>query len=353
MHRKGNETTEYGKTKIKRPWWAFILVYVLFLALNVGNGRGAWDMFFGRLGLRSSWIEKALTLGASTYSRSIWTFWPNLTRYIYPFVGFVFSLFPALAFFFIIRKKKIPAIVFAAIFVVLSLLQVIAQSKNSAVYGLCWGLEFALAVCLLLYAILGKSRKVFQVATLVLVALGFIAYVLLMFTEFGFMRGVEWCSNRYFMRHNALELLAHSGRFLLLNNRGIGTALYPLSRVLMLAFGAVGFLMCKEKQAALQSAAHGKPKKLRKAILLSVFFGRFGVDRFYLGYVVSGILKLLTFGGMGVWTVIDVIRISTSSLRPRNGLPWYDKNHPYIPPQPAAPLSPPEDEAETNPTETQ
>jgi TM2 domain-containing membrane protein YozV len=57
------------------------------------------------------------------------------------------------------------------------------------------------------------------------------------------------------------------------------------------------------------------------ALLLSIFLGSLGVDRFYMGYVGLGILKLLTAGGCGIWWLIDVILIATKSLRDANGQP--------------------------------
>ena len=55
------------------------------------------------------------------------------------------------------------------------------------------------------------------------------------------------------------------------------------------------------------------------ALLLAVFVGGLGVDRFYLGYTGLGVLKLVTFGGLGIWWLIDLILIATRSLGPADG----------------------------------
>ena len=57
------------------------------------------------------------------------------------------------------------------------------------------------------------------------------------------------------------------------------------------------------------------------AMLLSLFVGWFGIDRFYLGYTGLGILKLITLGLCGIWWVIDIILLATNRLNDANGLP--------------------------------
>uniref|UniRef100_A0A914XCG8 TM2 domain-containing protein n=1 Tax=Plectus sambesii TaxID=2011161 RepID=A0A914XCG8_9BILA len=59
--------------------------------------------------------------------------------------------------------------------------------------------------------------------------------------------------------------------------------------------------------------------KWSTAFLLSVTLGGFGVDRFYLGLWKSGIGKLFSFGGLGVWTLVDVVLIGTGYIGPADG----------------------------------
>lgn len=46
-------------------------------------------------------------------------------------------------------------------------------------------------------------------------------------------------------------------------------------------------------------------------LIMSIFFGSLGVDRFIMGKVGTGILKLITLGGCGIWWLIDLILIAT------------------------------------------
>lgn len=56
-------------------------------------------------------------------------------------------------------------------------------------------------------------------------------------------------------------------------------------------------------------------------LVLSIFLGGLGLDRFYLGHVGLGFLKLITFGGFGIWWLIDIILIASKNVKDSNGLP--------------------------------
>ena len=61
------------------------------------------------------------------------------------------------------------------------------------------------------------------------------------------------------------------------------------------------------------------------AFLLSLFVGGLGADWFYLsvgngGYIAAGVFKLLTLGGIGIWWLVDWIRILTNSFLDGQGV---------------------------------
>jgi len=56
-------------------------------------------------------------------------------------------------------------------------------------------------------------------------------------------------------------------------------------------------------------------------LMLSIFVGKFGIDRFYLGKIGTGVLKLITFGGFGIWWLIDIILIVTDNMKDAEGKP--------------------------------
>jgi TM2 domain-containing membrane protein YozV len=56
-------------------------------------------------------------------------------------------------------------------------------------------------------------------------------------------------------------------------------------------------------------------------ILLCFFLGAMGVHRFYAGKIGTGLLQLVTLGGLGVWTLVDFIMIVTGNFKDGEGLP--------------------------------
>ncbi|MCL2220230.1 MAG: TM2 domain-containing protein [Chitinispirillia bacterium] len=54
-------------------------------------------------------------------------------------------------------------------------------------------------------------------------------------------------------------------------------------------------------------------------LLLSIFLGIFGIDRFYAGRIGTGILKLITGSFCGVWWIIDLVLILTDKFKDSRG----------------------------------
>ena len=57
-------------------------------------------------------------------------------------------------------------------------------------------------------------------------------------------------------------------------------------------------------------------------LLYSLLLGFLGVDRFCLGWTGTGVGKLLTLGGLGVWWIVDIILLIAGVLKPEDGSNW-------------------------------
>jgi len=54
-------------------------------------------------------------------------------------------------------------------------------------------------------------------------------------------------------------------------------------------------------------------------MLLCLFFGMFGLHRFYLGKIGTGLLMLFTAGGAGIWVFIDFIVAAAGIMKDKEG----------------------------------
>ncbi|HTD03517.1 TM2 domain-containing protein [Undibacterium sp.] len=60
-------------------------------------------------------------------------------------------------------------------------------------------------------------------------------------------------------------------------------------------------------------------KRILPAAILCFFLGFLGVHRFYVGKIGTGVLQLVTFGGFGIWVLIDFIMIVIGSFCDKEG----------------------------------
>ena len=76
-------------------------------------------------------------------------------------------------------------------------------------------------------------------------------------------------------------------------------------------------------------AGTGQPGREAKdwltTLLLNIFLGCLGIHRFYTGNTGIGICQLLTFGGCGIWALVDFILILTDTYRDGQGNKLYRK----------------------------
>jgi hypothetical protein len=57
-------------------------------------------------------------------------------------------------------------------------------------------------------------------------------------------------------------------------------------------------------------------KSQQTTLILCALVGGIGVHRYYLGDIWQGVVQTVTLGGLGIWSLIDLIRICTGDLGP-------------------------------------
>jgi hypothetical protein len=65
--------------------------------------------------------------------------------------------------------------------------------------------------------------------------------------------------------------------------------------------------------------AGGKSQGTALLLFIPCLVGIHGIPRFYMGYTWQGVVQLLTFGGLLIWSIIDLVRIANGDLKPKNG----------------------------------
>lgn len=63
------------------------------------------------------------------------------------------------------------------------------------------------------------------------------------------------------------------------------------------------------------------PKSRLAVALFAWFLGPLGVHRFYLGKIGTGILMIITLGGLGIWALVDFIMAVAGAMKDKDGRP--------------------------------
>ena len=74
----------------------------------------------------------------------------------------------------------------------------------------------------------------------------------------------------------------------------------------------------RSRSECLRPKALSEKRKL-PAFLLCLFFGFFGVHRYYVGKVATGLLQLFTVGGLGLWWLLDLLVILLGGFTDKEG----------------------------------
>jgi TM2 domain-containing membrane protein YozV len=82
-----------------------------------------------------------------------------------------------------------------------------------------------------------------------------------------------------------------------------------------------GVIVMSENMVSSAATMESSEKGFVPTLLLCFFLGFLGVHRFYVGKIGTGILMLITFGGFGIWALIDFVMIAVSAFKDKEGLP--------------------------------
>lgn len=82
-------------------------------------------------------------------------------------------------------------------------------------------------------------------------------------------------------------------------------------------------LLAKSLQGSLIRPHKVTGKSRNTSLILCFLLGIFGAHRFYVGKKLSGTLMLISFGGVGLWTLIDMVMIFNGSFEDHRGNPLY------------------------------
>tara|TARA_Y100000992_G_scaffold281913_1_gene230021 strand:+ start:86 stop:406 length:321 start_codon:yes stop_codon:yes gene_type:complete len=74
-----------------------------------------------------------------------------------------------------------------------------------------------------------------------------------------------------------------------------------------------------QKEKLLNSSSPVSDSQWVVTLLLAFLLGVIGAHRFYVGKTGTGILMLLTLGGLGIWILIDLILIVTGQFTNKDG----------------------------------
>lgn len=335
---------------------AFLILTIAFLILNAYDGAMLWFMRFRILHLYRTWIYDVLTLGAERIYRSL-PYASSFSLYLYQiletFPGVVFAALPLLSVLLSAKGKRIPAIVFAALNLILALVDFVPVLGSGAMFsaggfplGLALLIYVVVSLLLVLSAANALSRKTLSAILFAAGGLSVILFIILSMFQYTIRRGVtgaEFIGFDWWRKFFSFFGYYHEITMEYFNLT-LAAAFYPLSRAMLIFALGAGLRYCPAPRAKacpipsnsvprngvtyrtnIQGGLTMATKNKLTAILLSIFTGGLGIDRFYLGYTGLGVVKLLTMGGFGIWALIDLIMICTGSLRPADGSPWEEE----------------------------